>query len=118
MHHERSFSTILLEILFIRKTGTGDRHSRRLIQPTFGLLDPHSVHVAPPSIELGREEVLHEIHVVHGSVPRPATVSIHELRQRADRRVGARLMEHRRRDALFVRVDHGSVLNAPVPPVA
>ena len=98
------------------KTGTGERPSRRLIQ--LGLVDPHSVHVAPPSIELGREEVLHEIHVVRGSVPRPATVSIHELRQRGDHRVGARLMEHRRRDALFVRVDHGSVLNAPVPPVA
>lgn len=91
---------------------------RNMIHPAFGLVYPQSVHVAPSPIELGREEALHEIHVVHGSVPCPATVSFHELLQRADRRVGACLMEHRRRDAFFVRVYNGSVLNASVPPIA
>lgn len=36
----------------------------------------------------------------------------------ADCRVGARLMEHRCRDAAFVRVNHGPMLNASVSPVA
>jgi hypothetical protein len=75
------------------------------------------VEVALPSIELGGEEALHEVRMAYGSVPRPAA-AIHELRQRANRRVRAHLMEQCHCDSLFVRVHHGPVLNASEPPIA
>jgi hypothetical protein len=50
-------------------------------------------------------------------LPRPAA-AIRKLRQRANRRVQAHLMEQCHCYSLCVRVHHGPVLNAFVPPIA
>ncbi|TVU21278.1 hypothetical protein EJB05_30905, partial [Eragrostis curvula] len=79
-------------------------------------LNPVVVEVAPSSIELRRDEALHEISVAHRFEPWPS-VTFHELRQRADCCVRANLVEHCGRDTLFVWVHQDPVLNAPVSSV-